>query len=150
MFDADLGGDLDTRRSTSGYIYILAGTAVSWVSQLQKVVALSTTEAEYVAVSEASKEMVWLENFLKELGKGQENSVLFYDSQSAIHLAKNPVFHARTKHIQLKYHFIRDLIKDGTLLLEKIQGTENQADMLTKVVPREKLKLCKASIGFHE
>ena len=147
--DADLGGDLDTRTSTTGYIYTLGGTAVSWVSQLQKIVALSTTKAEYVAVTEASKEMVWLKIFLKELDKEQNNSVLFCGSQSAIHLAKNPVFHARTKHIQLKYHFISSLIEEGTLLLEKIRGTENSADMMTKVVTREKLKLCQASVGLH-
>ena len=147
--DANLGGDLDTRRSTTGYIYTLGGTTVSWVSQLQKVVTLSTTEAEYVVVSEASKEMVWLENFLKELDKEHNNSVLFCDSQSVIHLAKNTVFHARMKHIQLKYHFIRGLIKDGTLLLEKIRGIENPADMLTKVVTKEKLKLCQVLVRLH-
>ena len=93
--------------------------------------------------------MVWLEFFLKELDKEQNNSVLFCDSQSAIHLAKNPIFHSRMKHIQLKYHFIRGLIEDGTMLLEKIKGTKNLADMLTKVVTREKLKLCQASVGLH-
>ena len=140
---------MDTRRSTIGYIYTLGGTIVSWVSQLQKVVALSTTEAEYVAITEASKEMVWLKFFLKELDKEQNNSVLFCDNQSAIHLAKNPIFHARMKHIELKYHFIKDLIEEGILLLKKIRGIENPADMMTKVVTREKLKLCQASIGLH-
>ncbi len=77
---------------------------VSWVSRLQKIVTLSTTEAEYVAVTEAALEMIWLKAFLGELGLKQEDSVLFSDSQSAIHLAKNPVFHARTKHIDLTFH----------------------------------------------
>ena len=97
--DVDLAGNVDIRRSTTGYVYTLGGTVVSWVSQLQKIVALSTTEAEYVAVTEASKEMVWLQSFLEELGKKQENNILYCDSQSAIHLAKNPSFHSRTKHI---------------------------------------------------
>ena len=79
---------------------------MSWGSQLQKIVALSTTEAEYVDVTEASKEMVWLQSFLEELGKKQEDNVLYCDIQSVIHLAKNPSFHSRTKHIQLRYHFI--------------------------------------------
>ena len=117
--DADLGGDLDSRKSTTGYIFTLGGTAVSWKSKLQSRVALSTTEAEYIAISEAAKEMIWLKNFLKELGKEQDVSPLFSDSQSAIGLAKNPVFHSRCKHIQLKYHFIRDLINDGDLSLLK-------------------------------
>ncbi|KAE8705387.1 hypothetical protein F3Y22_tig00110429pilonHSYRG00978 [Hibiscus syriacus] len=84
--DTDLAKNVDIRRSTTGYVYTLGGTAVSWVSQLQKIVALSTTEAKYVAVTEASKEMVWLQSFLEELGKKQENNVLYCDSQSDIHL----------------------------------------------------------------
>jgi hypothetical protein len=147
--DADFAGDQDTRRSTTGYIYTMGSTAVSWVSRLQKLVTLSTTEAEYVAVTEAAKEMIWLKGFLEELGLKQENCVLFSDSQSAIHLAKNPVFHARTKHIDLRYHFIRSLLEDGDLLLEKILGDRNPADMLTKSVTVQKLKLCSTSVGLH-
>ncbi|KAE8702283.1 Squamosa promoter-binding protein 2 [Hibiscus syriacus] len=148
--DADLAGNVDIRMSTTGYVYTLGGTAVSWVSQLQKIVALSTTEAEYVAVTEAIKEMVWLQSFLEELGKIQENNVLYCDSQSAIHLAKNPSFHSRTKHIQLRYHFIWSLLEDGILKLEKISGAQNPADMLIKTVTTEKLKLCSASVGMLE
>ncbi|KAL5781877.1 hypothetical protein ACOSP7_006906 [Xanthoceras sorbifolium] len=147
--DADLAGNVDIRKSTTGYVYTLGGTAVSWVSQLQKIVALSTTEAEYVAVTEASKEMVWLQSFLEELGKKQEDNILYCDSQSAIHLAKNPSFHSRTKHIQLRYHFIRSLLEDGILKLEKISGAQNPADMLTKTVTTDKLKLCSASVGLQ-
>uniref|UniRef100_A0A2N9IPG8 Integrase catalytic domain-containing protein n=1 Tax=Fagus sylvatica TaxID=28930 RepID=A0A2N9IPG8_FAGSY len=88
--DSDLAGDVDTRKSTTGYVYTLGGIAVSWVSRLQKIVALSTTEAEYVAVTEAGKEMVWLQGFLEELGQRQKKGILHSDSQSAIFLAKNP------------------------------------------------------------
>ena len=147
--DADLGGDLDSRKSTTGYIFTLGGTAVSWKSKLQSRVALSTTEAEYIAISEAAKEMIWLKNFLKELGKEQDISPLFSDSQSAIGLAKNPVFHSRCKHVQLKYHFIRELINEGDLSLLKILGSENPADMLTKSVTTDKLRLCIASVGLQ-
>ncbi|KAF5797362.1 putative RNA-directed DNA polymerase [Helianthus annuus] len=147
--DADLGGCKESFKSTTGYVFTVGGTAVSWMSKLQKSVALSTTEAEYMAVAEASKELIWLKNFLNELGKEQDDCALFCDNQSAIHLAKNPVFHSKTKHIQLRYHFIRERINDGTLKLEKIKGTENPADMLTKVVTLEKLKLCIASTGLQ-
>ena len=147
--DADLDGDADIRRSMTGYVYIVGRTTVSWISQLQKIVALSTTEAEYVAITEASKEMIWLQNLLRELGREQSCNVLFYDSQSAIHLAKNPMFHARTKHIQLRYHFIRVLLEDGCLSLEKLQSSKNSADMLTKMVTAEKLRLCIASIDLQ-
>ncbi|KAL5758288.1 hypothetical protein ACOSP7_020899 [Xanthoceras sorbifolium] len=78
--DADLARNVDIRKNTTGYVYTLGGTAVSWVSQLQKIVALSTTEAEYVAVMEASKEMIWLQSLLEELGKKQEDNVLYCDS----------------------------------------------------------------------
>ena len=92
--------------------------------------------------------MVWLQSFLEELGKKQEDNVLYCDSQSAIHLAKNPSFHSRTKHVQLRYHFIRSLLEDGIFKLEKISGAQNPADMLTKTVTIDKLKLCSALVGL--
>ena len=148
--DADFASDHDTRRSTTGYIYTLASTAVSWVSRLQKIVTLSTTEAEYVAVTEASKEMIWLNGCLEELDLKQGRGVLYCDSQSVIYLAKNPVYHARTKHIDVKYHFICSLVEDEKLHLMKILGSQNPADMLTKAVTIEKLELCATSVGLHE
>ncbi|KAL2254166.1 UNVERIFIED_CONTAM: Retrovirus-related Pol polyprotein from transposon TNT 1-94 [Sesamum indicum] len=149
--DADFAGsDYDKRRSTTGYVFTYGGTAVSWVSKLQKVVTLSTTEAEYVAVTEAAKELIWLQHLLGELGKPQADVILHSDSQSAIHLAKNPAFHSRTKHIEIKYHFIRQLLEKKALQLEKIQGEKNPADMLTKAVAMAKLKLCTASTGLDD
>ncbi|CAA0823451.1 cysteine-rich RLK (RECEPTOR-like protein kinase) 8 [Striga hermonthica] len=133
--DADFAGsDLDKRRSTTGYVFTYGGTAVSWISKLQKIVTLSTTEAEYVAVTEAAKELVWLQNFLNELGRPQEDVALYSDSQSAIHLAKNPAFHSRTKHIEVKYHFIRQLLEKKVLQLKKVPGERNPVDVLTKVI----------------
>lgn len=101
-----------------------------------------------MAISEASKEMIWLKDFMEELNKKHDSS-LYSDSQSAIHLAKDPVFHSRTKYIQRRYHFIRDLISDGILSLKKISGSVNPAHMLTKVVTIEKLKLCTTSTGLY-
>lgn len=121
--DADLAGDIDSRKSTTGFIYTLGGTAVSWGSNLQKTVSLSTTEAKYIAVSKAAKEMIWLQNFLEELGKKKQKGALHTDSQSAIFLAKNPAYHSKTKHISIRYHFILSLLDDGQLLLEKICGS---------------------------
>jgi len=80
---------------------------------LQKVVALSTNEAEYVASIEASKEMIWLQRLMEESGKKQENNRLYSDIQSAIHLAKNSTLHSKTKHIHLRYHFIRSVVEGG-------------------------------------
>ena len=140
--DADMAGDIDGRKSTTRYVFTLGGTAVSWISKLQKIVALSTTEAEYVTVTEASKELIWLQSFLEELGQNYGKSTLHCDSQSVIHLAKNHVYHAQTKHIQVRYHFICSALEDGTINLEKIHSSQNPADMLTKMATIDKVKLC--------
>jgi hypothetical protein len=94
-----MAGDKDSGRSTIGYVFTIGGTTISWILKLQKVIALSTIEAEYVASTEASKEMIWLQRFMEELGKKQENNRLYCDSQSAIHLINNSAFHSKTKHI---------------------------------------------------
>ncbi|GAA0173320.1 hypothetical protein LIER_41501 [Lithospermum erythrorhizon] len=146
--DADNGGDVDSRKSTSGYVFTFGGTAISWRSKLQPVVALSSCEVEYVAMTEAVKEMIWLQTFLKELNLEYGSNTLYCDSQSAIYLAKNPIFHARTKHIGLRYHFILSVLENVVLKLEKILGDQNPADMFTKVVNKEKLKLCSTSVNL--
>ncbi len=91
--DADLAGDVDSRKSTTGFVYTLGGTAVCWASKLQKIVAISTTEAKYVVVTEVEKEMVWLQSFLDELAETNEKGILHSDNQSAIFLVKNPTYH---------------------------------------------------------
>ena len=93
--------------------------------------------------------MIWLQRFMDELGKKRDMSTLYSDSQSAIQLAKNSTFHSRNKHIQLKYRFIWSVLEDRQLKLEKIHTSQNPADMLTKVVTREKLRLCSVSIGLQ-
>ena len=102
--DSDMSGDVDSRRSTLGYVMTYAGGIMSWQSRLQKSVALSTTEAEYMAAVEADKELIWMKNFLNELGMNQERFLLHCDNQSVIHLAKNDAYHSRTKHIRRRYH----------------------------------------------
>ena len=98
--DADFASGIDSRKSTTEFVFTLGGTAKSWALNLRKIVTLSTTEAEYVAVTEAGKEMIWLHGFLDELGKKQEMDILHSNSQSAIFLAKNSAFHSKSKHIQ--------------------------------------------------
>jgi hypothetical protein len=104
--DSDIAGDKDSRRSTTRYVFTLGGTTVSWILKLQKFVSLSTIETEYVVATKASKEMIWLQTFMEELGKKQENIRLYCDNESAIHLANNLDFHSKTKHKQIRYHFI--------------------------------------------
>lgn len=110
---------------------------------------ISTIEAGYIATTKLYKEIVWLKGLLKELGKEQNQCRLFSDSQSAIYLAKNSDFHLRTKHIDIKYHFIRSFLEYGQFTLEKIHIRDNRADMPTKVVTIEKLKLCSTSVGLQ-
>ena len=109
---------------------------------------MSTTETEYVAATEVGKKIIWLYGFLDELGKKQEMGILHSNSQSAIFLAKNSAFHSKSKHIQTKYHFIRYLVEDKLVILEKIYGSKNSTDMLTKGVTIEKLKLYAVSVGL--
>ena len=108
--DVDFAGDLDKRRSTSGYMFIFAGGAISWMSKLQNIVALSTTEAKYTSDSHACKKAIWMKGLLGEFGSVQKNVNFFCDSQSAIYLAKNPSYHSKTKHIPLNYHFVRQVV----------------------------------------
>uniref|UniRef100_A0A2N9F8B2 Integrase catalytic domain-containing protein n=1 Tax=Fagus sylvatica TaxID=28930 RepID=A0A2N9F8B2_FAGSY len=140
--DADYAGEVDDRRSTTGYVFTLSGGPICWKSTLQSIVAMSTTEAEYMAVAEAAKEALWLNGLVKELGLNQGGVQMHCDSQSAIYLAKNQVYHARTKHIDVRFHKIRELIVTGDIVLEKVHTSENAADMLTKPVTTAKFKHC--------
>lgn len=146
--DSDMAGNLDKRRSTAGYVFPFAGIAINWVSHLQQVIALSSTEAEYIALVEGSKEIICLQRLLSKLWCKQSGFPLFCDSNSAIHPAKNSAFHSRTKHIELRYHFIHHVLDEGKLRLHKIDTKLNPEDTLTKVVPREKFKFCRASLGI--
>ena len=146
--DVDFAGGIDNKKSTTGFVFTVGGIVISQASNLQKIVTLSTTEAEYVVATEAVKEMIWLHGFLDELDKKQEMGILHSDSQSAIFLAKNLAFHSKSMHIQRKYHFIHYLDEDKVVILEKIYGSKNLADMLTKGVTIKKLKLCAASVGL--
>src|SRR5690349_24524472 len=114
--DADWGGSPDDRRSTTGYVFILNGGAITWNSKKQPTVALSTTEAEYMALAQATKEAIWLQRFLAEIGVDSPAKMVIYsDNQSAISLARNSTFHARTKHIDIQHHFLREKIESGEL-----------------------------------
>ena len=148
QLNADFVDDIDIRKSTTRFVFTLGGTAISWVSNLQKIVTLFSTKAEYVARTEAVNKMIWLHGFLDELSKKQWMSILHNDSHSAIFLAKILVFHSKSKHIQTKYHFIRYLVEDKLVIFEKIYGSKNPADMLTKGVTIKKLKLFVALVGL--
>jgi phosphoribosyl-AMP cyclohydrolase len=146
--DAYWDGDLDCRRSTSGYVFNLFGGAISWMSKRQAVVALSTTEVEYMATTHASKEAVWLQRLYSGIGLVQQVVRLDCDSQSAIFLAKNPTYHSKTKHIDVQYHFVRDMVEEKKVLLEKVDTLKNVVDSLTKSVSTEKFSWCRVTMGI--
>jgi len=146
--DSDFAGCIDTRRSTSGYLFLLGGGAVSWSSKRQQTVVLSTTEAEYVSGSHAAKEALWLKRFITDLGWDQRAVVVHCDSTSALRLMKNPEYHSRTKHIEVHFHFIREKIEAGELEFKYI-GTDLQcADFLTKGLSREKHQRFSKEVGL--
>ncbi|GMI85509.1 cysteine-rich RLK (RECEPTOR-like protein kinase) 8 [Hibiscus trionum] len=147
--DSDMVGDIDSRRSTSGYLITYSGGVVAWQSRLQKCVALSTIESDFIAATEACKEMLWMKKFVQELGFTQERYVLYCDSQSAIHLGKNSTFQARSYHIDVRYDWIRDVLEAKLLELEKIYTDDNGADMLTKALPRMKFEACCLTSGME-
>ena len=134
--DSDWGQRKD-RRSITGYAFLLCGGAVSWQSKKQKTVALSTVEAEYMATTQAAKEAIWWRCHLSGLGYDvTQPTTLLSDSQGSIALAENPDQHARTKHIDIQYHFIRQHLAEKTILLRFIGTADMAADILTKALER--------------
>ncbi|XP_058986346.1 uncharacterized protein LOC131806348 [Musca domestica] len=137
--DADWGGCTTDRKSYSGSVFFIGNCVISWESKKQDIVALSSTEAEYVSTSNASKEAVYLSRLLHELGFLQENCVpINVDNQGALQLAYNPVHHKRTKHVDIKYHHIRDLIKSNTIKLVYCPTNDMVADIFTKNLAKSK------------
>lgn len=134
--DADYAGDIDTRRSTSGYVFLFGDSVVSWGSERQKSVSLSTTESEYMAAALCTQELIWIKKLFGEiLGEDAFDATLYMDNQSAIRLIKNPEFHKRSKHIDIKYHFIREKYEDNFFKLEYVSTKEMLADVFTKAIP---------------
>ncbi len=147
--DADWGGSQDDRKSTSAYVFQANGAAISWRSQKQTCVALSTAEAEYVSLSAAAQEAIWLRGLLAEIIGGEEKQMeLLEDNQSAICMASNPVFHGRTKHVELKYHYVRDQVSKGHICLTYCPTERMIADALTKSLPANKFVQMREWLGL--
>lgn len=147
--DADWAASACDRRSFSGFVFLLGGGAITWDSKKQRTVALSTTEAEYMAMAEAAKEIVHLRRFLLELGVSSANSInLCVDNMSAQKLASNPIHHVRTKHIDVRYHFIREIVKSKQINLSHVSSSDMLADVFTKVLVKSKHEKCIRAIGL--
>ena len=150
--DADWAGDTGDRKSTSGYVFTQAGAAISWKSSKQKCVALSTAEAEYVALSAAVQEAIWLQQLTSDLlNKNIGEMTVHEDNQSTISLAKNQHSHGgRTKHIDIKYHYIRDMVEAGRIKLSYCPTEDMIADILTKGLSMKQFEKLRELAGVTE
>ena len=152
LTDSDWGGSND-RRSTSGYVFLLNGGAISWASRKQSVVALSSMEAEYMGITQAVKEVLWLRTLFRELWAlqhGKEISTIYSDNQGAIALAQNPGFHAQSKHIDIQFHFVREHVNTETGSINLLYHPTNDmtADVLTKGLARGRHQKHRAAMGL--
>jgi hypothetical protein len=160
--DADYAGDRDNRRSTSGFVFMLAGGPITWASRKQLSVALSTCEAEYMAMSKASTEAMWLRKLLHEVDFSTPSTppqtnlgikikpMLYADNQGAIALTENPVFHNKTKHVENRYHYIRERVAEGSIAVKYISTDNMIADGLTKPLSRIKFQRFVQQVGLKE
>jgi hypothetical protein len=147
--DAAHGDCKDSGRSTGGYLTMMAGGAISWSSKLQGIVALSTTEAEYIAAVEAGKEIVWMRNILHEFGFALNTpTTLHIDNQSAISVSKNPEHHGRMKHLDLRFYWLRDVVSDKIIAPSFIPTAEQVADILTKPLASAQVHYCRTQMGI--
>ena len=147
--DADWAGYKADRRSTSGFVFSLGNGAISGSNKKQPTVALSSIEAEYKGATVAACEAVWLKRILKDLGIPiKDPTSLYYDNMSSIYLARNPMFHARTKHIEVHYHFIRERVLAGDVDLQHINTNLQTADIFTKALGADKLWQFMTDLGL--
>ncbi|OXA48994.1 Copia protein [Folsomia candida] len=131
--DADYASDKMDRKSTTGFVFMLNDSVISWSSQKQPIVSMSSMESEYISLASGAREAVWLRRFLEELGFPQESpKIIHVDNQSAIKLVKNPEMHSRSKHIDVRYHYTRELVSTGQLAIEYVHTSEQIADGLSK------------------
>jgi len=148
--DVNYAEDPRDRKSTSGFVFILAGGPISWKSKKQRSVSLSTTEAEYYVLGIACQEAAWLKQIGQELLMSLNKPIHIYsDNTGAIALSDNPVFHNRSKHIDIRWHFVRELIRSKTVRTSHIPGTQNGVDFLTKALSRSEHDRCIKLLGME-
>ena len=149
--DSSHNVDTDDGKSTSGHIFYLGESPITWSSTKQEIVALSSCEAEFMAATEAAKQAIWLQELLSEaVGSESKPVVIMVDNKSAIALTKNPVFHGRSKHIHRRFHFIRECVEKEQVEVEHVPGSEQKADILTKSLGRIKFKEMRKLIGVQD
>jgi len=147
--DSDYVGDEDDSKSTSGYVFLLSLGAVSWMSKKQPIVTLSSTEAEFVVSAASVCQEMWMKRVLRNLTHTHNsNTIIMCDNSSTIKLSKNPVMHGMSKHIRVRFHFLRDLVKDGEIELVHCETKEQVADLLTKALKLETFQTLRKKMGM--
>ena len=145
--DANWVGNADDRKSTSWGCFYAGNNLVSWISKKQNSISLSTTEAEYITAGSCCTQLLWMQKFLHDYGICQEHLTIYYDNTSAINISKNSVQHSQTKHIEIRHHFIRELVKDDILTLEFIHTDDQKADLFTKPLDSKHFEFLCQNIG---
>ncbi|GJT66238.1 uncharacterized mitochondrial protein-like protein [Tanacetum coccineum] len=148
---SDSSHNVDIERSTTGHVFYLGTSPITWCSQKQTTVALSSCEAEFMAATSAACQAIWLRELLAEVtGLERQNVIIRVDNKSAIALSKNPVFHGRSKHIHTRYHFIRECVENEQVIVEHVSGENQRADPLTKALARIRFKEMRSLLGVQE
>ncbi|GJX71411.1 retrovirus-related pol polyprotein from transposon TNT 1-94 [Tanacetum coccineum] len=148
--DFDHVGDYVIRKSTSGVCTFVGCYLTSWMSKKQTAIAISTTEAEYVSVGKACQQALWMKQALVYYEVKLNDVLVLCDNKGAIDLSKNPVLHSRTKHIEIRHHFLRDNVQKGNISIEKVASEDNIADIITKPLKREPFNLLRLGLGLME
>ena len=147
--EADWAGCPTTRRSMTGYCTYLGGNCISWNAKKQPTIARSSSEAEYCALPSTAAELTWISFIFRDIGLYlHEPPTLFCDNISALYMTINPMFHARTKHIEIYYHFVREKVALGSLITKFVSSKDQVADTFTKALPRREFDVLRAKLGL--
>ena len=149
-YDSDWAGNLETRCSTSGYAIFLGKDLVSWHSHCQATVALSSTEAEYMSMCNCAQQILWIQSNFCKCHLTLDHSIMFGDDKGALHLVQNPVMEGRSKHIDIKYYFLRECVKNKSFLLDYVSTDQQEVDLMTKNLTVQKFQENRLQLNLKE